>query len=276
MSKNLRTSDKHFWKFYLDNTAITELKENTFSDITFDDIFIYQCTNLTKINPNAFNKTRLVTKSLTINNNPVLSSPDNSIFEMFTKFVNLQTLYVQGNNITEIPTNAFRPTVGNQDKLTNLHIIGDKVKKIGDNAFASLNSLQYLGIFDTSIDSIPEYAFNFEKDSVTSLTIALARNTKLTSAGFHKNSLIHIKRATFLGVGNGANNFEYLDETTFMGFLNQTSANIINMLYTNMDCNNCKNYWLRKHPKLLSQLYYLKCSNGKQFDDPANFSSCKS
>ena len=75
-------------KFYLNNTFITELKENTFSDITFNVIDIEYCSKLKTIHKNAFNHTDQVTTELNINFNPVLISNENtSIFEIANKFV---------------------------------------------------------------------------------------------------------------------------------------------------------------------------------------------
>jgi hypothetical protein len=41
----LPDNEKHFNKFYLNNTAITELEENTFYEITFDEIIIFNLKN---------------------------------------------------------------------------------------------------------------------------------------------------------------------------------------------------------------------------------------
>ena len=87
LEMNLNESEKQYKSFSLSNTFITELKENTFKDITFDEISIYQCRNLSKIHINAFDATDWVTKKLIIQSNPALSSTDNSIFEVFSKFI---------------------------------------------------------------------------------------------------------------------------------------------------------------------------------------------
>ena len=70
LSKKLTKDEKHFKEFYLNNTFITELKENTFSDITFKTITIIFCSNLNTINTNAFNTTDSVTNQLMIRFNP--------------------------------------------------------------------------------------------------------------------------------------------------------------------------------------------------------------
>ena len=53
----------------------------------------------------------------------------------------------------------------NQGKLKTLVISGKSIRKIGSRAFYSLRGLNYLHIYKTSIDYIPEYAFEFEEES---------------------------------------------------------------------------------------------------------------
>ncbi len=40
IDRNFRENEKHFKLFYLNNTAITEIEESTFFEITFDEISI--------------------------------------------------------------------------------------------------------------------------------------------------------------------------------------------------------------------------------------------
>ena len=79
LGKNLTKTGKHFKSFTLINQFITELKENTFSDITFDRIQIELCSKFMTIHRNAFNTTDLVTNKIEILSNLKLTSPDNSI-----------------------------------------------------------------------------------------------------------------------------------------------------------------------------------------------------
>ena len=107
---------RHFRQFILTNTFITELKENTFSNITFNEIYIHFCENLFSIHENAFLNTDLYTTHVSILKTPKLTSPDNSLFKALSKFVNAEEIYVDNTNITEIPSNAFVNDVGYQDK----------------------------------------------------------------------------------------------------------------------------------------------------------------
>ncbi len=67
IDRTLPDSGKHFKEFYLSNPVITESKENTFSQITFDKINIYNSTKLKLINTNAFIATNSVTKNFFVN-----------------------------------------------------------------------------------------------------------------------------------------------------------------------------------------------------------------
>jgi hypothetical protein len=54
LSSELNAENNNFVFFELNNTAITELEDNTFNDITFKFIYLNQTTNLKHIYPNAF------------------------------------------------------------------------------------------------------------------------------------------------------------------------------------------------------------------------------
>ena len=79
---------------------MTEFTENTFSDITFEQIDIEKCSSLKTINENAFATTNQVTRSIYIENNPKLS--DLSIYTTMNKFAKAELLSFQDNNITDM------------------------------------------------------------------------------------------------------------------------------------------------------------------------------
>ena len=154
----------------MNNTFISELKANTFSDITFNRIDINGCSNLKTIDRNAFNGTDLGTYLVSIGNCTQLNSPDNSTFEILNKFNKAMYIYLTNHNITEIPSNAFR---NKQDYLETLVLSSNSFKKLGNNAFSVLKSLKYLDIIGTSIDFIPENAFEFYEKSNDFLHLGL-------------------------------------------------------------------------------------------------------
>ena len=269
LEKNLTTSEKNFQFFTLHNRFITELEENTFKDITFDRIRIEYCDNLTKVHNNAFAGTDLVTRSVIFCENHAFS--DISIFGVFSKFVNLEKLNLGHNNITEIPSNAFK---GHEGQLKRLSLMGNSYEKIGSRPFYKLRSLWSLSISNTLIDYIPEYAFEFEEESNKGLALWFALNKLLNSSSFHQDSLIHFKRPTFIKTTYWGNHFEYLEESVFKKFLNTNPVNRIYLTSVNFDCNNCKNIWLTNQPNLMKRIVDLKCSNKKQINDPDNFKNC--
>jgi hypothetical protein len=102
IDQKLNESEKHFKKFYLNNTAITEIEENTLYDITFDEIQIINAKKLKLINTNAFNATNLVTKKFSVNYgnwkplphlNPLTDSPPtHDIFHMLSSIISLEEI----------------------------------------------------------------------------------------------------------------------------------------------------------------------------------------
>ena len=270
LEKKLTKSEKHFKSlYYAFDKSITELKENTFKDITFDDITIGNCYNLTKIHINAFAGTDSVTKNFRLSSNTKLSLTDNLIFEVISKFINLESLYLENNNFTEIPSNAFQNIVGYQDKLNIVSIGGRSIKKIGSRPFYLLRGLGKLSFFDTSIEYIPDYALEFKEESDQQLMLSF---DGLFLNSYHPDSLTRFKRPVYIeGVFTKEN---YLDEHTFKSFLNANPQNRIDMFSVRLDCNNCKNFWIRKHPDLWERIVRLQCSNKKQINDPDNFKNC--
>ena len=259
LEKNLTKSEKLFNSFHLSNTFINEIKENTFKDITFYEITIENCNNLSKIHINSFNETNLVTKTLNIHSNPKLSSSNNSIFEVISKFCNLESLYFYYNKITEIPINAFQKIETYQDKLTFIRIGGKSINKIGSRPFFSLKGLKYLHLYNTTIDYIPEHAFEFEEESNQTMTVRFITNNLLNGSSFHQDSLTHFKRPVFIDLGWNGNHFEYLEEKTFKNFLSSNSQNQIGMFWQKFDCNDCRNFWLNRNTinRKLRDLYFV-------------------
>ena len=112
---NRRTElPRHFESLYLYNTGIHELKENTLKGITFDEIHVIECENLTTIHENAFIGTENVTKVITIDGNPKLTFENSSIFQFLSKFINAEQIGLRNNSkITEIPTKVVMPAKKN-------------------------------------------------------------------------------------------------------------------------------------------------------------------
>ena len=258
LANNLNKTQKHFKDFWIKNRFITELKENTFSDITFDTIFILSSSQLKSIHRNAFNTTDSVTTEIYIRSNPLLTSPDNSIFEAVSKFVRATVIDMSNNNITEIPSNAFQDIVGEQDQLKHLLLSGESFGKLGNNAFSQLKNLTYPDMSQTSIYFIPENAFEFNEDSEQQLTIDLTYNRFLDNSGFSMNSLTRFRRPTKIYLPE---NFRYLDKDIFLPFLTSNNLNRIQLSVNSIDCWDCRNQWIQNDSNLVTQISPWTCSN---------------
>ena len=268
----LDKSERSFGMFLLTNTAINEIKENTFKGITFEYIIIYNCDKLTKIHVNAFFGNELITKQLRIIDNYRLSNQDNSIFEMLTKFVNLEQLYLTGNNIIEIPDKAFQLTNGYQNKLKTLVIGGTSIKRIGNNILTSLNLLDYFKLDNTSINTIPEFAFAFDQESNENLELRITNNVLLNDNALHESALVYFKRPVTLDLEYQMNLFENIDNV-LVNFLRNNEENKI-IIDEPIDCNNCKFAWLKLNQDLFKQILTLKCENGKDINFQVHFQKC--
>ena len=159
----LGTYQKHFKVFHLNNTAITELNGILTWNITFDSIRIESCTQLKTINDTKYKEFMVsqdVTEKIEIENNPVLTSPDGTLFKILKKFIKIQFISLLNNNITEIPDSAFtKPDF--RMNLKQLVLGGVAINKLGNSAFLQLAYLEFLYIVNTSIDYIPENGLDF-------------------------------------------------------------------------------------------------------------------
>jgi hypothetical protein len=288
IDQKLSENEKHFAQFYLNNTAITELEENTFYEITFDEIHIYNTTKLKLIHTNAFNATKSLTKILSVNYHytesydpnaiPLTNSPPtHDIFHMLSSITTLEEIHLCYTNITGIPSLAFKPINGAQNNLTFITFAYSSIVEIGDNAFSALENLSFLSFADNKIESIPKTAFNFENDSKEIMQLDLQSN-KLNGESFPSDSFNNMKRPTFLYLGNNPN-LKYLDQHIFQPFL---ESNIKNKIFIdeggfkngNFDCDDCRSYWLKKESKYNNRTDLWKCSNGKNYTDETNFAKC--
>ena len=271
MSNDLVSDKKHFTHLTLTNSAVHQLNENTFRDITFESILIENSLNLSQIHRNAFTDTNWFTKSFSIKNCSKMENKNDDLFYSLSKFRNLETLEIFDTNITEIPSFAFKPINGYQNQLKTISIKGKMFRRIGDNAFRYLNSLTNLTFVDTSIALIPDYALTFSRISRIKIQINFTDNHLMSGSSFSKNSLAYISRPTQL-IGISAT---VLSEEIFLPFLNSNDQNMIEMSnQTKLECNNCANFWLRRNFELLSRVLRIQCTNGLNLMSNNNFILC--
>ncbi len=284
IDEKLKSNEKHFKRFYFNNTAITELEENTFYEITFEEIYIFNATKLKLINTRAFGATNLVTKIFKVNyindysdfpeNKTALfnSPPEHDLFLMLSSMVNLEELKISYTNIDAIPSHAFRPSNGNQNNLGSIDFFNNKIKEIGDSPFYYLNNLYHLTFFSNHIASISKTAFNFKNYSNKKMKLILLYNN-LNGTSFEIGSLNNLKRPTELDLEFNQN-LTYLDQNIFQPFLDSNVENkiIIGQIY--FDCDDCRSYWLKKDPKYSNRTDLKLCSNGKNWTNNENFAKC--
>jgi hypothetical protein len=278
LSQQLLDGKKNFSQFYLNNTAITEIEENTFYDITFVAIVIEKATKLTKINSYAFSETNYFTNTFYIIDTPVQNDPPtHNIFFMLSLMRNVATIQLLNNNISTIPSYAFKPINGFQSKLLTLNLFNNlKLEQIENYAFYNLDSLTQLQIYNSSIEYLPANALNFRKDSKNLLNIYLDP-ILFNGSILENNAFLNTRRPTVLNSQclKLPCKLTYLDEKEFSRFLDLNDNNKISLSNHQIDCTDCRSYWLRKNEKYIQRIVSLTCIDGKQFMDNSNFINCE-
>jgi len=273
LSQKLDKDNKSFEELTIYNTAITELEDNTFSDITFGEILFLGASKLSTIHSNVFNGTNLKTTSILTESTPL----DESIFKSLSQFKNLESLTIFNSNIEQIPSYAFPP----ENKLKRLNINGPKLKKISDFAFYNLDSLTQL-IISGTLDGISLNALNFRKESKESLEVQLDNNL-WNASSIAVNALNNFKRPVVLKHRCKWNErqISYLNENVFGPFLNANEGNEIRGFFNYfnpilcpivLDCNDCRNNWLKNSQKYSGRIHDLRCTDGKPITD--HFQNC--
>ncbi len=272
IDQSLGENEKHFKQFYLNNTAITEIEENTFFEVTFDEIIIFNTTNLKSINSHAFTSTNLVTKEFILTNAPIVNSPPNyDVFLVLSSFINLELLVFSVTQISEIPSYAFRPIIGIQSKLSFIEFYNNKIEKIGNYSFYYLKNLSSLSFHSKSLKLTSMNSFHFKNVSNQTLRLSFG---EINGSSFAINSLSNINRPTELSI-NRDPNLKFVDETIFLPFLKSNPKNTISLEYSFLDCNDCRSHWLLKESKYLERIYNIECLNGNDIRNSSNFKNCK-
>lgn len=275
LSPKLENSKKHFKQFYLNNTEINELPENTFEDITFEEIRIENALNLSSIHTKAFTANNLLLKTLTVSNTSLKNSPpDHNIFSAISQMVNIQTVVIKYSLIDEIPDNAFQSLNGTDIKFKFIDLSFNFIAKLGNNAFKNLPWLSDLQLENNEFDHISENAFNIGKPDSGIFHLSL-HDCKLNSSSFEKGAFNNFNRSTFLHfdiMGGKSNNITYLDRHIFEEFLKKDKRNQIEL--NTIDCNDCRSFWLVEYGENNTQINSMECSTSKLISDKSNFPDC--
>ena len=163
--------------------------------------------------------------------------------------INLQTV--------EIPSNAIIP-VGNQTKLKRVSIENrDKVLTIKSGAFQHLNQLHVIEFFYSSIQTIEKEAFKLESTSNSSSIKIGFYWCHLTNETFKNGSFDGITKpieVEFMGA-----KINYLAEGVFKTVLSNKNGRINLSSNSDLDCSDCRNYWLVKDYNQ-TQVQYTRCN----------------
>ena len=271
LSKSLLKEEKHFNTIHLNNTFIKELDENAFNDLSFDKIEIIWCSNLTTIHRNAFSSSELVVKNITISYNTFLK--DISIYDVLNRLLNVEEINLYSNNFHEIPSNAFKAL----KSLKTLRL-SESFAKLGTKAFAQLNNLTKIEFFYLrSFEHIPDFAFEFEQPSDQTLNITFGDSVAISSSIFSAKTFVNIRRPTrltFFNYYNGPQRITYLDEKVFLPFLLENSKNVVELITEELNCNDCRNYWMKQHSVISNRITFQGCTNKRPLNYPGNFNNC--
>ncbi len=278
LSHNIGEMRKTFKKFTLKNTRINELEKYTFAGITFETIEIIGAKNLSLIHRDAFSETNQFIKTFYVEDTSITSCvvpecQDYQIFSAISSMTNLESLTIKKSNLTQIPSNAFHPLSG---EFNNLHIIqmtANKIRKIGGLAFFHCCDLTDLLLADNEIDLISSESLVFNCHSNKPLLIDLSNNKidSIEPGSFESRSFKDLKRPAVIDFRKNKN-LQFLNETVFADFLKLNEKNRIEM--EELNCTDCRNYWLVKDQLYNPQLVTIKCSNGKLINDINNFKNC--
>ena len=279
-SDALEDEQKKFDAIYLIIETIEEIEENIFSDLTFEFISIYSCNNLKRIHRNAFKITNYVTTGFNIQFNPLLTLQENPIFEILSEFVNLQFVTLVNNGFSKLPSLAFKPLIKYQDNLINFNFANDKIE-LESFVFYNFHNLEKIRITCNEMKKLKKDTFTM-KPSSKYLTIDFSdpmfQEPKIDSSSFDVDSLTGINRPTKLVLATSAqrNVLTYLDEKVFKPFLLDNSKNLIELYGRGIDCQDCRNFWIKNNPSLLKKILNFSCANGKGIYDCKNFNNCTS
>ncbi len=208
ISLNLTNNEKHFTEFRLWNAPINELPENTFADITFNEIGIHKTQNLTFIHTNAFiGLTANITQRLSLTQTNKLSNnpPDNDIFAAFSSLVNSESLVIclESNKSHEIPENAFSNNNNLLKNLIEIEFKGDfSISQISNNSLIGLPDLKTWVAFSfIPVQYISARAFDLPNASNNTMEISL-QNCSLTESSFESGVFSGSQRPLIIDLSN--------------------------------------------------------------------------
>lgn len=292
ISIQLKDDAKYFDAITLNMTAINEIQENVFGNLTFTVIYI-NAYNLTHIHKNAFNN---ISNIREFRFGEMEENSLNEFLSLIKHMKNLKALIIENTSINEIPDNAFKLFNENETGyekyrqiLEYINLNKNKLTKISDYAFENMPHLIEINLSENSLNYISKNLFNNINTNFSSssndLKIILSNNN-LNGSSFEIGAFSNFSTPVDLTIGDepsDTNNITYLDERVFQPFFDQNiridesgdMRHSLNMAPT-LDCDHCRNKWLVQNIKKQRDYQMSKslCSNHKKLSDSSNFKKC--
>lgn len=142
------------------NHNIKTLGPNAFGDFRFRKIIIKNCTNLSRIQADAFNGTVTILKQLSFESIGVNEHTQEEFFDSLNSLTNLEELELRHHKIVKIRPYTFR-----QVRLNRLHLDGP-LELLENQSFLYLDSLRILHL-SKSISHIQAHAFDMKAANKT-------------------------------------------------------------------------------------------------------------
>jgi len=219
----------------------TVLQAESFGNITFNHVNFRLNNFLTSIHPAVFSQMTTQLETLSLENNEELVN-ETELFQLLNSVPSLKSVLVLGSSYREIPSEAFQPS----SNLLHLEFREHSLESIGSRAFFHLHNLETLILSSNLYEGRPRIhkeAFEFQAESAHHLLLSLWGWMNLPSdvldavdfRGFNGRNV-----TLDLSYNQGV---DYLNETTFQGFLDGNSGSEI---YLNSlgECFDCRHAWL--------------------------------
>lgn len=291
----------YYDKLHISWPNLAQLGPNVFQGVKFGKLELVQCPKLTYIDPHAFEGTQdsLEEVFILFTRLSNSSSSDKAFFTALNSLTNLKRAFIGPSFIQLIPDHAFsRP----MNQLEKIKFLGNKIKRIGKNAFANMPNLRELTFQVTFAHQplIEASAFQLYESSEAGVIISIANSsvldtsiiTEQTSSSttiappplklvFHDRRInAHtfsdprvfadlVKASSTYGnsitLDLSGSKIEYLNKDVFYPILEANPSNTILMKEgSQLDCQDCRNNWLlQTRYQFQSQITDVYCRQSK-------------
>jgi hypothetical protein len=233
----------NFRILYIQKTSLVNIKENTFENFTFEQIFIEDNKNLKSINSLTFGQ--LEVKYLVIRNNTQLNE---EVFGLVEALSPNYTIELTGNGLKEITNDWF---LGMNISAKYLDLSYNEISSLKNlSVFESFPNLQQLSLDHNNIKNIDGLNFFSPTDGSEHSIEVFLNDNKLNEnsfKGLKSQSNVNVK----LYLEN--NNFEKLEAKDFENFVNK-SKNELYFGNNTFKCD-CKMKWVLKYENSINNVW---------------------